>query len=161
MPKKNRSKKGKATQVSFSSSVASTLKPATVTERTATPEGYATQGQRRLPFGQRKYDSDCGSDSVPEWQSEDEDEDNSDEVNPVDCLRKEHLCSFDVLRDEILSRFTELERANAKKFENERHVAKVSLHNALVETNVRTTSNDQAVATLESKVASLERLRAA
>ncbi|KAF8534998.1 hypothetical protein BDD12DRAFT_894406 [Trichophaea hybrida] len=142
MPKKNRSKKGKATQVSFSSSVASTLKPATVTERTATPK------RLRLRLGTGV-------------QSEDEDEDNSDEVNPVDCLRKEHLCSFDVLRDEILSRFTELERANAKKFENERHVAKVSLHNALVETNVRTTSNDQAVATLESKVASLERLRAA
>ncbi|KAF8538105.1 hypothetical protein BDD12DRAFT_806402 [Trichophaea hybrida] len=103
MPKKNRSKKGKGTQVSSSSfapsreadssSVASILKPATVNEHAATREG------------------DCGSDSVPEWQPEDQDEDvdDSDEVNPVDCLREEYLCSFNVLPDEILLRFSELE----------------------------------------------------
>ncbi|KAF8533012.1 hypothetical protein BDD12DRAFT_900732 [Trichophaea hybrida] len=134
MPKKNCSKKSKGTQVSSSSSfsppreadsssVASILKPAT--------------GQQRLPFGERKYHSDCGSDSVPEWQSEDEDDDHSDEVNPVHCLWEEYLCSFD--------------------FENKTHVAKVSLHNVIVEANGGMTSNDKAVATLEAKVASLER----
>ncbi|KAF8533536.1 hypothetical protein BDD12DRAFT_482659 [Trichophaea hybrida] len=69
MPRKNQSKKGKETQASSSSALP---QPATVIERPATPNGYATQGQRRPPFGERKYDSDCGPES--EWQPADEDE---------------------------------------------------------------------------------------
>ncbi|KAF8543178.1 hypothetical protein BDD12DRAFT_874960 [Trichophaea hybrida] len=99
MPRKNRSKKGKEKTsqgecrkqdsrqglasgtvcLAFSrapqASGRDPLKPATVIERPVTPaERYATQGLRRLPFGERKYDSDCGS--LPESQSDDDNSDN-------------------------------------------------------------------------------------
>jgi hypothetical protein len=38
------------------------------------------EGLRRLHFGERRYDINCGSDSAPEWQSEDEDEIAIDEI---------------------------------------------------------------------------------
>jgi hypothetical protein len=96
MPRKNRSKKGMETQTSSSTasssalsrekaetetvakdshpapsvfSSAAFLKPTTMIER-------PTQGQRRLPFGERKYDSDCGSElSEPALPESDNDYD--------------------------------------------------------------------------------------
>jgi hypothetical protein len=105
----------------------------------ATPASYEREGLRRLPFGERRYNRNCGSDSAPVWESEHEDdndhEDDGDMVynlDPVNFLGEEYLCSFSMLQVKVNSRFAELERVNKNKFQNERHNAKVDLHNAFV-----------------------------
>ncbi|KAF8538281.1 hypothetical protein BDD12DRAFT_885531 [Trichophaea hybrida] len=112
----------------------------------------------RLPFGQRIYDSDCGSDPAPECDSEDEYEQDEDQIidrNPVDCLSEEFLCSYAMLRDDILSQFARLEKANLTKFENKTHDAKVRLHHALVPLHTL----EKTITALQAKVPSLEQLR--
>ncbi|KAF8533550.1 hypothetical protein BDD12DRAFT_898574 [Trichophaea hybrida] len=114
--------------------------PSSTSETTKTVIAPSAEGLRRLPFGERKYDSDCGSDPAPEWESEDEYEEDNDEIvdrNLVDCLQEV------------------LEKANLTKFENERHNAKVRLHNVLVPLHTL----EKTVTALEAKVSSLEQLR--
>ncbi|KAF8542429.1 hypothetical protein BDD12DRAFT_876467 [Trichophaea hybrida] len=77
---------------------AASPKPATVTERPVTPEGYATQGQQRLAFGERKYDSDDGS-ALSEPKSEYEY--NSDDFMEGDSIPTDAFSLVQALREEF------------------------------------------------------------
>ncbi|KAF8540314.1 hypothetical protein BDD12DRAFT_880708 [Trichophaea hybrida] len=126
-----------------------------------------TQGLRRLPFGERQYDSDCGSEA-PEWQSDDDSEqldhehdDDDNDIDPVQCLREEYLAGLIMLREEILTRFTDVEGSTETKFTNTKTYCAVIVPNTLVPINKDKSIQDASITGLEAKVATLERLRAA
>ncbi|KAF8537126.1 hypothetical protein BDD12DRAFT_888503 [Trichophaea hybrida] len=85
MPRKNRSKKGKETQASSSAppphmeevevriAAKEAQHPEPTVPSSSSSSKTATVSRRRLPFGERLYESDCGTDNdAPEGQSDDD-----------------------------------------------------------------------------------------
>ncbi|KAF8541831.1 hypothetical protein BDD12DRAFT_877730 [Trichophaea hybrida] len=127
-------------------------------EMTKTVIASPAKGLQKLCLGERQHDCNCGSDPAPDSESEDKyghDENEIIDRNPVDCQREQHLCFCKMLRDDILSQFARLEKANLIEFKNERHDAKVRLYNALLPLHTL----EKIVTALKAKVSSLEQLR--